>query len=128
MMTESRKAYGAATITAIIIGLSFLFVKMTLTTATPLDALAHRFTVAFAAANLLLLLKIESINVISRDFVKVALLAVFYPILFFGFQAFGLNLASSSEAGIIQATVPIFTLVFSRFLFKETSNCSDNIY
>lgn len=121
IMTEKRKAYGAATITAIIIGLSFLFVKMTLTIAAPLDALSHRFTVALVAANVLLFLKKESIKVIKRDFVKVALLAVFYPILFFGFQVFGLIHASSSEAGIIQATVPIFTLVFGSFLFKEAS-------
>jgi drug/metabolite transporter (DMT)-like permease len=128
MMTESRKAYGAATITAIIIGLSFLFVKITLTTATPLDALAHRFTVAFVAANVLLLLKAESINVIKRDFVKVTLLAVFYPILFFGFQVFGLIHASSSEAGIIQATVPIFTLVFGSLLFKEASTTEQKAF
>lgn len=39
---ENRNAYIAATIYAIIIGLSFMFVKVTLTVATPLDTLAHR--------------------------------------------------------------------------------------
>ncbi|MCS4517198.1 hypothetical protein JTS93_18350 [Clostridium botulinum] len=32
--------------------------------------------------------------------------------MFFGFQIFGLVYIASSEAGIIQATIPIFTMIF----------------
>ncbi|MEH6882126.1 EamA family transporter, partial [Priestia megaterium] len=46
-MIEKKKAYIAALTYAIIIGLSFMFVKVALTIATPFDALAHRFTIAF---------------------------------------------------------------------------------
>lgn len=46
-MTAKRKAYLAAVIYAFIIGLSFMFVKVTLTVTSPIDTLAHRFTVAF---------------------------------------------------------------------------------
>jgi drug/metabolite transporter (DMT)-like permease len=57
----------------------------------------------------------------------IALLAIFYPILFFGFQVFGLVYTSSSEAGVIQATVPIFTLVLASLLFKERSTTAQKI-
>src|SRR5690625_4492512 len=56
-----------------------------------------------------------------RDLLRIGLLAIFYPILFFGFQIFGLEFTSSSVAGIVQATLPIFTLVFSSVLLKERS-------
>ena len=124
---KKRMAYSAATIYAIIIGLSFMFVKVTLTVATPIDALAHRFTIAWIAATVILLLKKESIKVAKKDVQKIALLAIFYPTLFFAFQVFGLMYTSSSEAGMIQATVPIFTLIFARILLKETSTTPQKI-
>lgn len=42
-----------------------------------------------------------------------------YPIVFFTFQVLGLARISSSEAGIIQATIPIFTLALAGLLLKE---------
>ncbi len=46
-MTAQRKAYLAAIGYALIIGLSFMFVKVALTVASPIDTLAHRFSIAF---------------------------------------------------------------------------------
>ncbi|ALC80751.1 MULTISPECIES: DMT family transporter [Bacillus] len=126
-MIEKRKAYIAATIYSIIIGLSFLFVKVALTAATPLDTLAHRFTIAWIAASVLLLLKKESLKVKIKDVLMIALLAILYPTLFFAFQVFGLVHTSSSEAGIIQAAVPIFTLVFASLLLRETSTLGQKL-
>ncbi|MGG3450291.1 DMT family transporter [Domibacillus aminovorans] len=126
-MTEKRTAYIAATIYAMIIGLSFMFVKMTLTVATPLDTLAHRFTIAWMAATVLLLFKKESIKVTKKDVLTIVLLAVLYPTLFFAFQVFGLVHITSSEAGIIQATVPIFTLVFASIVLNESSTRGQKI-
>jgi len=53
------------------------------------------------------------------DVVQILPLALLYPILFFAFQVFGLARTSSSEAGIIQATVPIFTLLFAIVILNE---------
>lgn len=120
-MPTKRNAYIAAIIYAMIIGLSFLFVKQTLTVATPLDTLAHRFSIAWIAATLWLLVTKQSVRVTKQDVRMIAPLAVLYPALFFAFQVFGLLYSSSSEAGIILATVPIFTLVFAGLVLKETS-------
>lgn len=118
-MTEKGKAYIAAIIYAFIIGLSFMFVKLTLTIASPLDTLAHRFTIALLGATLLLLLTKEKLKFSWRDLLQILPLALLYPILFFALQVFGLVRTSSSEAGIIQAAVPIFTLIFASLLLKE---------
>lgn len=53
MNMSKQKAYAAAIAYASIIGFSFLFVKIALESANPIDLLAHRFTVSFAAALLL---------------------------------------------------------------------------
>lgn len=118
-MTEKRKAYIAAISYAFIIGLSFMFVKMTLVVATPLDTLAHRFTVAFIVATMFILFTKNKVKMSWKDIARIAPLALLYPILFFGFQVFGLARTSSSQAGIIQATVPIFTLVLAILILKE---------
>lgn len=123
LMMQRRRAYGAGILVAIIIGLSFMFVKITLLFTSPLDALAHRFTIAFIALSMYMLLKKEKElrKLPKRDLLKIGLLAIFYPILFFGFQIFGLIFTTSSVAGIVQATLPIFTLVFSSVILKEKS-------
>ncbi|TRZ40338.1 DMT family transporter [Niallia circulans] len=126
-MNEKQKAYIAATIYAFIIGLSFMFVKITLTVATPLDTLAHRFTTAWLVATVLLLIRKESIKITKKDALRISLLAILYPTCFFAFQVFGLLYTSSSEAGIIQATIPIFTLIFATIILKETSTHSQKL-
>ncbi|MHA2890652.1 DMT family transporter [Bacillus cereus] len=126
-MIEKRMAYISATIYAFIIGLSFMFVKLTLMMATPLDILAHRFTVAWIVATIVWVFKRESIKVTKKDTLKIALLAILYPTLFFAFQVFGLVGTSSSQAGIIQATIPIFTLIFASIFLKEASTSSQKL-
>ena len=118
-MAEKRMAYIAAIIYSIVIGLSFMFVKMTLTVASPMDTLAHRFTIAMMGVTVLVLLKREKLKINKYDLLQILPLALLYPIAFFTFQVFGLARISSSEAGIIQATVPIFTLVLASILLKE---------
>ncbi|MES9759408.1 DMT family transporter, partial [Priestia megaterium] len=126
-MIEKKKAYIAALTYAIIIGLSFMFVKVALTIATPFDALAHRFTIAFIGVTTLKVLTKKLLKVTKKDIGIIALLAILYPTLFFAFQVFGLVNVSSSEAGIIQATIPIFTLIFASIFLKETSTSGQKI-
>ncbi|MFD6441674.1 EamA family transporter, partial [Peribacillus sp. NPDC060186] len=106
-MPEHKKAYFAAIVYAIIIGFSFIFTKITLIEASPLDTLAHRFTMAFLIAIIVKLYRRTSVKMSAKDTLKILPLVFLYPILFFTFQVFGLVYTSSSEAGIIQATIPI---------------------
>ncbi|SMF86913.1 Permease of the drug/metabolite transporter (DMT) superfamily [Paenibacillus uliginis N3/975] len=112
-------AYVAAFINALIIGLSFLFVKIALESANPIDALAHRFTISFVVILIPVLFGLLKLNIRLKDIVSILPLAIFYPTLFFGLQVFGLVSSSSSEAGIILALSPIFTVLLAGFFLKE---------
>ncbi|KOR26562.1 DMT family transporter [Clostridium sp. L74] len=118
--SHKKKAYISAILYALIIGFSFLFSKISLTFADPLDILAHRFTVSFIFAFISVLLGWIKLDITKKDFISILPLSLFYPVMFFGFQIFGLVYISSSEAGIIQATIPIFTMIFSVIFLNES--------
>lgn len=119
--------YIAAVSFAIIIGLSFLFTKVSLDLAEPLDILAHRFTISFVVIMIPILFKWVKVNYNPERIKKIVPLAVLYPILFFGFQTFGLQYATSSEAGILLASAPIFTLILATYFLKEKTNTLQKI-
>jgi drug/metabolite transporter (DMT)-like permease len=124
---QNGSAYFAAFLYAIIIGFSFLFVKMTISAAHPLDVLAHRFTLSFFAISIPVIFGWISVSIKLKDLWPILRLALLSPVLFFAFQAFGLMSASSSEAGIIQASVPIFTLILASYFLRERSSSLQKI-
>ncbi|MDM5433492.1 DMT family transporter [Bacillus hominis] len=121
-MKNTTKAYISALLYSFIIGFSFMFVKLALTITSPLDTLAHRFTVAFIAASIPVIFGFVKLNISFKNILALLPLAIFYPALFFAFQAFGLVYTSSSEAGIIQAAIPIFTMILASYFLKEYTN------
>ncbi|HZJ74291.1 MAG TPA: DMT family transporter [Perlabentimonas sp.] len=120
MHSKSRQAYIGLILVTIIIGLSFIFVIIGLKYSSPMDLLAHRFT---AAAISLVFLWVFGLVKLPRFSFKKAkwllLLSLFYPLLFFALQTFGLQHSTASEAGIIFATTPIITLIAASFFLKE---------
>ncbi|MCY9761626.1 DMT family transporter [Paenibacillus alvei] len=122
-----RKAYIAAILNTLIIGFSFVFVKIALQSVNSLDMLAYRFTASFAAIMILVLLGKVKLNLCWKEVATIVPLAVLYPGLFFAFQTFGLVTVSASEAGIIQAAVPIFTMIFASYWLKEHSTWQQKI-
>ncbi|QRG66399.1 DMT family transporter [Brevibacillus choshinensis] len=120
-MSPKKQAIAAAVTNAIIVGLSFIFVKLALSVSDPLDTLAHRFTIAFVAAAIPVLFGWVRLTIKPKQMIMLLPLALLYPTLFFALQTFGLVYTTSSEAGIIQATVPIFTLLMATFFLKETT-------
>jgi drug/metabolite transporter (DMT)-like permease len=113
------KVYTAALAYALITGLSFLFGKIGLISVNPLDLLAYRFTAAFLAVLFLLLFRLVKVNYSSTRVMRSIPLALLYPLAFFSLQTFGLQYASSSEAGIMTASIPVFTLILATLFLKE---------
>ncbi|WP_231038658.1 DMT family transporter [Pectinatus haikarae] len=128
MMNAKFKAYTAALIYTLIIGLSFMFVKIALRTAAPVDILADRFSIAFLTGSLIFLFSRKKIHIGVKDFFSILPLSLLYPVLFFFFQAFGLAYSTSAEAGIIQACVPILTLLLAIIFLKEYSSMRENLF
>lgn len=116
------KTYLAAIGFTTIIGFSFLFVKIALESANPLNLLAHRFSVAFVAIMVPFILGGVKLSLKPKEILELLPLSLLYPVMFFAFQAFGLKYIASSEAGIINATVPIFTMIFAFFIIGEKSS------
>ncbi|NLN47651.1 MAG: DMT family transporter [Clostridiales bacterium] len=119
--------YLAALGYAFIIGLSFLFTKFSLDVADPINILAHRFTVSFIVLGIPVLFKWVKVNYTKERIIKLIPLAIVYPMLFFGFQTFGLLYATSAEAGILLASAPVFTLILATYFLKEKSNILQKI-
>ncbi|WP_346889603.1 DMT family transporter [Clostridium sp. UBA1056] len=126
-MKKTKMAYLSAIANALIVGLSFIFMKNSLIYTDPLNILAHRFTVSFITISIPILLGWIKLNIGLEDIKKILPLSIFYPTLFFAFQSFGLSYISSSEAGIIHATIPIITLILATFVLKEKTTLLEKI-
>ena len=126
-MKKTKMAYLSAIANALIVGLSFIFMKNSLIYTDPLNILAHRFTASFITISIPILLGWIKLNISLEDIKKILPLSIFYPTLFFAFQSFGLSYISSSEAGIIHATIPIITLILATFVLKEKTTLLEKI-
>lgn len=122
------KAYLAIIIQSIIIGLSFYFVKLALGSGGTYSVLAHRFSFAAFGMLFFYLFNKERINLSISDWKKILPYSIPYPILFFTLQTIGLNFISSSEAGIISATTPIFTIIIAGILINEKISNRQKIF
>jgi drug/metabolite transporter (DMT)-like permease len=120
--------YLFAILNASIVGLSFLFTKTAIQLSSPVDTLAYRFTISFFVLLFLVAFKVVKVNLNKSSLKKLIGIAVFYPILFFSFQAFGLHYSQSSEAGILFASTPILTTILASFFLKERTTIVQKIF
>ncbi|MHC1721173.1 MAG: DMT family transporter [Clostridiaceae bacterium] len=111
--------YVAATIMAIIFGLTYLFSKIALSVATPFELLSFRFLIAFVIMTLLIIFRIVKVDFKNKPMKLIIFLGLCNPILGNIFDAYGLTQCSSSQAGIIIALVPIAVTILAIYLLKE---------
>lgn len=109
----------SAFIFSIIIGLSFMFVKIALSFENQYLILAHRFTVASIPIFLYLIYNPGSLKVSKDELKVIVIISLFYPIIFFTTQIVGLNQTTVSEAGILQATAPALSVILAWLLIRE---------
>lgn len=130
MIANKREAwaYAGLVLMTLIIGFSYIFVKIALRHASPTDLLAHRFTVA--SVGLLLyytLYKRRLPDIKWRNIPLLLALSLFYPLMLFAFQTFGLKYTTASEAGIISAITPIITVILASILLNEKNTLLQNL-
>ncbi|WP_036717819.1 DMT family transporter [Paenibacillus harenae] len=116
-----KLAYLCAVMNAMIMGFSFLFTKIALEFAEPLDLLAFRFAASFTVMSIPVLLGRVRLNYRGKKLHKVLLLAALYPLGFFTLQSYGLQHATSSEGGILFAFTPVLTVLLAFLFLKETT-------
>lgn len=125
---KEAMAYLGLTLMTTIIGFSFIFVKIALQYAPPIDLLAHRFTAATMGLLLFYIFnkkKMPDIN--KKNILPLLLLSLFYPIMLFSMQTIGLRYTTASEAGIISASAPIITIILASIFLKEKNSISQII-
>jgi len=116
-----KLAYAAVVLNAVIIGFSFLFTKMALQQAAPLDTLVYRFAISFAVMTIPVLFGQVKLSLRGKRLLAALPLALLYPLGFFTLQAFGLQHATSSEGGILYAFTPVLTMIIASLFLKETT-------
>lgn len=118
-MKKPLLTYSLALSYSFIIGFSFMFTKTALQYATPFDTLAFRFGISFLTLLIFIFFSKTRLNYRGKNLGKVMVLATLNPVMFFTFQGFGLLHATSAEGGILQAMVPVFTMILAALFLKE---------
>lgn len=116
-----KLAYLCVVINAMIMGFSFLFTKIALDSADPMDTLTFRFVASFVVMTIPILLGRVRLNYRGKKLYKVLLLAALYPLAFFTLQSYGLQHATSSEGGILFAFTPVLTVLLASLFLRETT-------
>ncbi len=123
MYKEKALAYLGLFLKSIIVGLSFIFIKIALKYTNPLDLLAHRFTMAFLSLLILIVFKVIKMPKFSfKRYKSLFFISIFYPLSYFFIQSYGMKYSSASQAGFIFATLPIMTLVAAEMFLKEKNS------
>jgi drug/metabolite transporter (DMT)-like permease len=106
------KAFVAGGLFSVLVGFTFLAVKVMAVSSSALVARVWRFNFAFLGLAFLFLLGKGNLKIFSgRRPLILVLQGVLYT-LFMLFQAMGLMKASSAEGGIFFATIPVFVVFF----------------
>src|SRR5690554_4629961 len=111
--------YITAVGTSAIFGFSFLFTKEALNYLSPYQLLAGRFFIAALTMYLLRAVRLIKITVNRRFLRRILPLAFFQPFLYFFCETIGVNLTTSSEAGLMIALIPVFVAVFGAVFLRE---------
>jgi drug/metabolite transporter (DMT)-like permease len=125
--TGRLKAHFAGMVFAVLVGFSFMSLKISIPIATPLQILSFRYTFAFLAAVLFLILRINKVSYRNKPIRKVGLV-VFCYVGFMVFQTLGMVFTSSVEGAILFAIVPVFTKIIARLVLGEKSTVLQEVF
>ena len=104
---------------SIIYGLSYIFTKNISNYHSPMTIIGWRFLVAFLVMELMRRLGVVKINYQGKNIRALLRLVFLYPVIYFIAETFGIQLTTASESGIVIATIPVATLIFSVMILKE---------
>ncbi|MBN2899471.1 MAG: DMT family transporter [Clostridia bacterium] len=104
-------------------GFSFMFVKIGLDgVGDAFHLLALRFLIAFVFIEGLRQLNVVKINLKDKNIVPLLFLSLLQPLIYFTFEAIGIAMTSSSQAGIMIAFLPIMTIILAKWILNEETS------
>ncbi len=118
-MKQTTKALLAVFCGNTIFGFSFLASRIILEKYSVFTLLSARFILAFAVMNLLILLKVFTVNFKNKNIFPLILLGACQPVIYFICESYGIKLTNSSFSGTLIAMVPIFAFFFAAAMLGE---------
>lgn len=108
-----------AIVASLIYGSSYIFIKNISNNHSALTIIGWRFATAFLVMEFLRLLGLIKVNFRGKPMKPLFRLVILYPVSYFLAETNGVKLTTASESGILIATIPIVTLIFSSLILKE---------
>ncbi len=127
MKNKTAAAYAGMVIYAVIVGFSFLVIKNSGASSSPVQMMFFRFAAAFIPYIILLCTGVLKVSLKSMKRPSLLLTALTY-VGFLGFQAFGMVYTTSIVSGILFAMVPVFARIIGGILLKEKTSAVQNIF
>ncbi len=116
---KSILPYLSGIVVSIIFGFSFMFTKKALDNIESFHLLAFRFSFAAIFLTILQILGVIKIHFRGKKIHSLLLLSLFQPVIYFICETIGVNMTSSSEAGMMIALIPVFVTVLAAVFLKE---------
>lgn len=113
------KPYIAAFLSSCLFGLSFTFSRSALQHVDAMQMLAFRFVTAAALMHILRAAGIIKVELRLKQIGPLLVMGLIQPVLYFIFETVGIALTSASEASIVVALIPVFTVFFAIIFLKE---------
>lgn len=110
----------AAMVFSLIFGFSFMFSKVVLQVMNPIEMISFRFMLAAITLYILKLVGAIKIDFKGKSIKVLLLVSLAEPVVYFIFESLGLNLTSSSEAGLMISLIPVITAVLGVVILKES--------
>lgn len=113
------KPYIAAFLSSCLFGLSFTFSRSALQHVDAMQMLAFRFVIAAALMHILRAMGVIKVELRLKQMGPLLVMGLIQPVLYFIFETVGIALTSASEASIVVALIPVFTVFFAILFLKE---------
>lgn len=104
---------------SIVFGFSFMFSQDALEYLNPFHLLGFRFIIASFTMTVLWGLGFIKINILSKAKGPLLLVALFQPALYFPFEVTGIQMTTSSQAGLMISLIPVAVAIFAAVFLKE---------
>lgn len=119
-MLEKRKSANILAVFIMIMwGLSYLSIKIVVREINPALAAFYRFLISSVILCTFLKVRHQEEKVLKEDKLKMALGGLFGVSLYFFFENYSVLFTSASNVSILISSIPVFTLISQRIVFKE---------
>jgi drug/metabolite transporter (DMT)-like permease len=121
LRTDRFLPYGAALLSSVIFGFSFLFTKLTLPSfgGDIFHMLSYRFLLATGVMGLFRLFGLIRPHYRGKPVGQLVFIGLVEPVLYFICETLGLRLLPSSQAGLMIALIPVAVTVLAAVFLKE---------